>query len=764
MAESAISIRFKHCDFGEYFAEATAAYDSDPQTAWIAPFTLAQQAYWSSQGDVVNGYAEEYARRRLESITSAAQSAYDTCLRGGAAVGSATPTNADVAKAWSELETANQAATAAHEELTKATAEAVTASHAYAARPHPVNANYVSWTHAAVTSAQTVADLAAAEVAAKSAVHSAAVEEAAKPHFSLSLNTQLTGGGAVSGTLTHAELSAQVSVPFNAVTLVEKKPLDWKAFYRLDTVYTSCNYPANWVMSFQGANPYTASALTELTMRDGVHIQAMELVGITANIIQYMDAPAGETLSVPDALAATFYPVSSNLSMNVYREVHLPNGDVDVYHVNYSATSAGGLGDFSETLYFPPLAVSCAVSGQVDVYHFITSFSFGTLYKLSNQLQQIRDGIITSEYRVPAQASGTTPPSYGPPGFLSIHESFWYHSGSEKLGIVRIKYKQQGVFRYQRMFLVWRGAPFSPESLAGMTSNAIGTKFYGKHLTETSNMSESITLSGGTALHAPNGTYTVPVIEDIVVSNFEEGTLTVFPTSNYVEYSQSIIKIKNVLKPLAVYTPYGTFVTEQPGYQATGNFLSVLPDFIDFVDFTDKLGLVRMYAHDTHSGQSDWRLFLFWVGTPIDAGKLIGLTMDAISVPTPPVAPASCMVHIRNNDGSLLVSLDVPIVEDINILQFNVISGSSTHVFPSVFTYPDDVVALYPPGYLDNYPGILVRGVLSTAIHQPLSIRANFSDLAKGQEVSYWVYNKNPIKFLETIDDFVFRAGQGSSY
>jgi len=78
-------INFKHCDFGEDFAKATAAYDSDPQTAWIAPFTIAQRAYWAQQGGgLINGYAEAYTVGRSNSISNAAQSAYAVCMAGGA--------------------------------------------------------------------------------------------------------------------------------------------------------------------------------------------------------------------------------------------------------------------------------------------------------------------------------------------------------------------------------------------------------------------------------------------------------------------------------------------------------------------------------------------------------------------------------------------------------------------------------------------------------------------------------------------------------
>lgn len=100
--QAAVLIKFQTCDLARDLAVATAAYDSDPQTAWIAPFTVAQLAYWSGQAaDLLpnqvewpgmsladfyprNKYADDLSVQRATAITNAANSAYNACVSGGA--------------------------------------------------------------------------------------------------------------------------------------------------------------------------------------------------------------------------------------------------------------------------------------------------------------------------------------------------------------------------------------------------------------------------------------------------------------------------------------------------------------------------------------------------------------------------------------------------------------------------------------------------------------------------------------------------------
>jgi len=522
-------INFKHCDFGEDFAKATAAYDSDPQTAWIASFTIAQRAYWAQQGGgLINGYAEAYAVGRNNSISNAAQSAYVVCMAGGA---------------------------------------------------------------------------------------SAFLAPVVEPSFKLVVQTKLDGGSSSGGiTSVSAGPSAQLSVPFSPAATAQDQVLDWKAFYRVGSIQLDYNYATNWVMSYPSGGGYTLPSYTTLPMIPSINVDAENLVSISADLAQYIDVPAGMFATTPDNLIADFTAVQSFFSFTLQRRVVLPDGQIIQNEIDYdNGFNNGILADVSATVYFPELGASCDVSGTVDVYHFITAYAFGTLYKLANKVQQVRVDGSDYDFAVWANAAGSTPPSYGPPGFNSIHESFYFSATPVfNLGIVRVKYFQAGIFQYQKIFLVWNGTPVDPGLLVNMTSDATETKFYGKHLTETSSTSESISLSGGTTL---NGTYTVPIIEDMVVNNFETGTLTITPSvSTHVEYLQSIIKIKNVLKPLATYTPYGPFVTEQPSYQATGNFLSVLPDFVDYINWKALIGILRVRHYGLYGDLFNVGIYLIYKG------------------------------------------------------------------------------------------------------------------------------------------------------
>ncbi|MGZ8238588.1 MAG: hypothetical protein ACXWTY_12050, partial [Methylobacter sp.] len=179
-------IKFKHCDFGEHFAEAAAAYDAAESTAWIAPFTVAQKNYWQQQpiidapnwlttallnhgisfdslsGRAFNPYADALATQRNTAIYDAAQSAYSACM----AEGLPTPT-----------------------------------------------------------------------------VH------ADEPGFKLVVQTKLKGGAVSGGTAPNTGVSAQINVlfaPANPANAVSR--LDWKPFYRLGPISWAVCDPSLWTM------------------------------------------------------------------------------------------------------------------------------------------------------------------------------------------------------------------------------------------------------------------------------------------------------------------------------------------------------------------------------------------------------------------------------------------------------------------------------------------------------------------------------------
>jgi hypothetical protein len=379
-------IKFKHCDFGEHYAEAMAAYDLNPQTAWIAPFTIAQRAYWAQQGGgLINGYAEDYATSRSQSIDASAQSAYATCMAGGASLS-----------------------------------------------PAPV----------------------------------------VEPGFTLSLQTKLAGGS-TSGIVTYAGTggpSTQVSVSFKPEL---DHPLDWKAFYRVGVIQIAYKYPENWVMSYPEGGGYPLPEYTELLMRPTVKVAASDLVSLSADLAQYIDAPIGKTLTTPENLSADFTAVQSAFSFTIQRRVVLPDGQIIQEEFEYeTGATSGELPDINATVNFPSLDASCNVSGTVDVYHFITAYSFGTLYKLSDKIQQVRVDGVDYDFTVPANAVGSVPPSYGPPGFVSIHESFYYQAVDfSAFGIAMLYVRQDGVIYGRAVSLVWEGQVIPSEALQGYTSN-----------------------------------------------------------------------------------------------------------------------------------------------------------------------------------------------------------------------------------------------------------------------------------------------------
>ncbi|MCK9622778.1 MAG: hypothetical protein M0R47_19860 [Methylobacter sp.] len=427
-------INFKHCDFGEDFAKATAAYDSDPQTAWIAPFTIAQRAYWAQQGGgLINGYAEAYAVGRSNSISNAAQSAYAVCMAGGA---------------------------------------------------------------------------------------SAFLAPVVEPSFKLVVQTKLDGGSS-SGGITPVSVgpSAQLSVPFSPETLAQDQALDWKAFYRLGSIQLDYNYATNWVMSDSSAF-YTQPTYPTLPMRPSIQVNASNLVSIDANLIPYIAVPEGMSMTIPDSLVASFNAVESFFSFIIQRRVVLPDGQIIQNEIDYDdGFNNGALADVNATVYFPGLGASCDVSGTVDVYYFITGYAFGTLYKLDNKVQQVRVDGGDYDFAVWANAAGSTPPSYGPPGLKSLHESFYYQVS---VPIEELQIELQAVrvsfYDLSNYFLGWHAYLLAPvgEVPTGMDTYVINKYDTGGHLIGNSPTSDPmihLEIFDRSRVYSQQAFY-APVIED----------------------------------------------------------------------------------------------------------------------------------------------------------------------------------------------------------------------------------------------------------
>lgn len=541
MAQQATTlIKFRLCDFDAHYDAAQAAYESDPKTAWIAPFTLAQRLYWGAQdGGLINGYAEEYAVEYDNAIEQAAQSAYNACI--GASTSGVQPS---------------------------------------------------------------------------------------EPVFRLAVSTRLDGG--VSGTApsTSRGLSTQLNLSFAPVDEPQQHPLDWRAFYRVGDIQISYNYADNWLLSFPPGGGYTEPSYTTLPMRPSVQVQADNLVALAANYVQYIDVPEGQSLSVPDSLVADFSAVQSHFSFTIQRRVVLPDGQIIQEEVNYDdGFNNGELSDVSATVYFPALSATCDVSGTVDVYHFITAYSFGTLFKLANNIQQVRGDGVVYDFTVPADAFGTVPPSYGPPGLLSIHEAFYYSAPSMfNLGIVRVKYYGSGgVFQYQRMFFVWAGMPANLSNYAELQVVVESPGFYiwetdgtVTSVGNTSNTVETVLIRPRVGAYFENAQqYSIPIIEDVVVNNAGSWNMSV-SSSAYISYTDNaVIKVHGTLKLRPPTTYYWGFVEPQPSYTGTEKLLSVVPDFIDYVNMVDKIGIVRVKYYGLGGELLRVELFLTWVDLPL---------------------------------------------------------------------------------------------------------------------------------------------------
>lgn len=653
MAETATAlIKFKHCNFGEHYAEAQAAYDSNQQTAWIASFTSAQRAYWAQQGgNLINGYAEAYAATREASIGSAAQSAFDACM-GGA---SSTP---------------------------------------------------------------------------------AMVE----PVFRLTVQAQLNGGGSSGGvTSTIPGLSTQLRVPFAPSPASSPSPLDWQAFYRVGPIQIGLNFAANWALWYPSGGGYDLPSYTTLPMRPAVAITANNLVSIAADLVQYIDVPAGKAITLQNSSTADFTAVQSFFSFTLQRQVNLPDGQIIQEEFVYdNGYNDGALANVSATVQLPGLTASCDVSGYVDVYHFITAYAFGTLYKLANKMQQVRVNSVDYDFEVPANASGSVPPSYGPPGYNSIHESFYFLATSIfNLGIIRVKYYDAGVFLYQKLFLAWNGAPASPDALVGLTMYSHPDGFYdfiGGYETyvtfETLWVNKVVNPYSGDAI-----VINAPIIDDVVVSDLYSAAPSV-STSAYISYVDAIIKIHNTLKPYDVFTPYGPFVTDQPGYQATGNFLSVLPDFVDYRNWAEPLGVVRVKYYDTTGALYKVSLYLAWKQGPTDltgVAIIIDTTMTQAELSTASEILLSLHIGSQYLRGAAVVieeasciqrHLTLPVTYYYTFYYSEYSHGDAYYADPA---NPSTGIRSYPNGDL-VYPGYPYSTATGMEYLYPTSGSVTFTD------------------------------------
>ena len=549
--QATVTVKFQHCSFSEEFATAMAAYDSAAATAWVAPFSSVQHAYWARQlvgwlpqslldagatlagTHVFNKVAGDLASQRQTAIFNAATSAYATCISGGATAPTA---------------------------------------------PVPT-----------------------------------------EPAFKLVVQTKLTGASALASggaAFASAGVSAQLGIPFApANPALADSPLDWRPFYRIGAIVSRANDPSGWTLTFNGSDPYGQGVYFTTPMRTGVKVSPGWLTEIGAQFSQCIPHPAGHTVATPDNLAVPFQLVGTAFSFIVSRYVLMPDGSL--VHDDYAIQSVGQLSGSGYDATFPAFSSDCEESGMVRVRYMIQQFSIHAEYTANSDIQKLRDNA-GAVYDFPAfvHSQGSLSQMIGdfPDAYCYLEESFNYLVF--KLGIVRVKYYDAGVFQYQKMFLVWAGAPLNQELLVGLTSNAASAKFYDQYLTQTTAAFEPIQVfpvSGGSA--TINTTLNVPVVEDVTVDNINSGDLTV-GASAYVSYSNSLIKVHNTLKPLDVFTPYGNFVDAQPRYQATGNFLSVLPDFVDYDNWVSALGLARAKFYTADGTLYNVQLFLVWTGTP----------------------------------------------------------------------------------------------------------------------------------------------------
>jgi hypothetical protein len=386
-------IKFKHCNFGEHFAEAEAVYDNAPQTAWIALFRIAQKDYWARQpsiaapkwlplsfmnqghtieslsGRAFNPYADDLAAKRNTAIYDSAKSAFDDCMAGGAA----TPT-----------------------------------------------------------------------------------AQAVEPCFRLAVRTKLEDGAVLGDASSNAGLAAQINVPFapanpaNAIS-----PLDWRPFYRLGAISWAICAPHLWNIEPLGG--VLASRKVHLTTTHAssavVQISLPWFTSISAGIEQYIPVPEGYVLSAMGNLNADFSSLASSFDFTITRHVYLPDGTHLRHTVNYSyGVTLGGIDSKKMYPSFDPFTASCAASGWVEVYYVIELYTVATIYELNNDIEKMVDANgVAHPRRVLVGIEGFSGSSgYPPTGFNSAMESFYFVHFDLGAVVITVGSTVGGVYLFHR--------------------------------------------------------------------------------------------------------------------------------------------------------------------------------------------------------------------------------------------------------------------------------------------------------------------------
>lgn len=708
-------VQFKHCSFGEHYSEAIAAYDSAYGTAWIVPFTAVQRALWNplritympgslaalgatlGGTRIINKAAEDLATQRLSAVQSSAMSAYQSCVAGGANNTWETPQETGGLFRVS-VNTLLNGVVNGNSVPSSGLSTQLSVSFA----PVEITEDPLAWQpfyKLGVLSGSYMSPQQWGMDYSGSDPYSGQAQFTDTPmRTSITVSHgQLTGVSALFEQGLGYPLGYPITTPKPAGNRLSDRSFDAMRVFMGGAGYDNYSNTVNvkiiegqedYVVTFpeasvsvispggiggdEGSGSYidtapggtgsTDKVVPPLTLTVGYYSNGqLRVYGVPDGSVRTLLKPQEMTYQA-DELIPIFNLESTSLTFQVARHVLMPDGELYTYTVDFNAgTEPAG----SYEVEFPPLSVDCGVSGTVYVRHAIHEFVINAEYTLSSDIQkvQIDDGSI-HDFPILVQGQGAVHQWGGsfPDAYRYIQESFYYESFTLNIGIVRVKYFQGGVFQYQRMFLVWNGAPLDSLELVGLDSNAVATKFYGKHLSQTYATDEPLTISGTSTGTSP---ISVPVIEDVMVTNINFGVLSV-GASGYVSYNNSIIKVHNTLKPLNVFTPYGAFVEEQPSYQATGNFLSVLPDFVDYINFKDLLGISMLYA--THNGVIYARaVYLVYKNPLLDSEVLQGYTSN---MPLPgvmgyaPVSPLPTAFSVTfSKTGTTPITVDLAVIE-----------------------------------------------------------------------------------------------------
>lgn len=775
MAEQVTAlIKFQHCDFAEEFAKAMAAYDADPQTAWLAPFTVAQKDYWAIQAvawlplDLLNAgltlagsrlfnkFADDLAAQRNTAIYNAASNAFNSCIAGGAASPAPVIEPGFRLSLHSRLDGGNASGAAPSDsglstqlQVPFAPANPAGSDSPLDWRPFyrlgPVTAlanDPQNW-----TMAFTGADPYSAPLYATTPMRSTitvtpgwltSIGGLFEPCIPYPTDRVVAAPDSLAASFEaiRSELlftvCRHVLMPDGALTsaAVEVGFAEsgaWQAGRNFEVMFPGFSSPCEQSGTVIVRHQIQAFAIySEFALNSDIEKLRDDVGGVhdRPTFIASQGSLTQMAGNFPDAyryVEESFYYLAINIGVvkaNFFNDVGVfqyqrmfivwrgtPAADAALVGLTSNAMPAKYYGKYltpstlpEESIHLYPVPGS---SATLDVWLTLPLVDTVTIQNLGSDTLSVsgtynyvvEDGPFIKIKNVLKPLDEFTPygpfaipqPTYESTGhFLSVLPDF-IEFMTIALGIVRVKYKQAGVFQYQKMFLVWNGTPISQDYLADMTSNATATKFYGTHLAETSASTELITVTGGAM---PVGTYRVPVIDDVVVNNINAGTLSV-SASPYIVYSDHVIKVRNTLKPLHVFTPYGPFVEAQPGYQATGNFLSVLPDFIDSTLFREMFKIIRvidtgLYNNPPHPLQIVY-IFLTWADVPVD---LSGYGITAVAFPDFPSPlyrvpaesfPDAYLVRLYN--PASLAEFYVPVVGEAILTQGQFSSSDTDHIY-----------------------------------------------------------------------------------